>query len=349
MFLEYLENDGKRYFNLSNEPLLVEVSVNSGEVLRCTKTSGTFGQVGLYTKIFYYNNNILLVPMHADRFILFDIKSGSMDAIEIPQKDIARENYGFFIKAVQKGQFIYAFGINYSGIVKIDMENKIAELIVDFRKIGLREKLLRGMACIGENVYTAIENSCKIACFNTGTEQFSILDIDIPDASFIDALCSNDLGVWIVADSGMIYNYSVVNGTLEKLSNYIDYLGNKLSILHSIYWGEKIFLFPSSSNRVHWFDCELKSWRSIEVSIEDSSNGLCFYYITVKNQELSFWCESNNQFYTFNEQKQIFEKSNKQINESEYTRFMMNREDVQTIKECESLSLKSYLDYLIDD
>ena len=71
MFLECLERDGKRYFNLFKEPMIVEMSIDTGEVVRYRRLLENKNQLGTFANLFIYENKILSIPLHADTFSIF--------------------------------------------------------------------------------------------------------------------------------------------------------------------------------------------------------------------------------------------------------------------------------------
>lgn len=340
MFLDYLEIDNFRYFVLFQSAILVKEDIKKRNVDEYVVIN-RIPQVGQFTRIFYYEGKILLVPLHSQNFALYDEYTNEIRAIEIPEKEISRQSYGYFSAAIQRGRYVYAFGINYPGIVRVDIEKEQAQCICELKQIGIKDKGFTGeMVEYNGKVCIPFENDVKIALFDLENERLDILNPRIEGEGIIKTVCDNGDSLILVMSGGAAFDYTHYNSTINRMPNLEFLLMNKPIICHGVGNNGEIFLFPEQGNDVlaYSYKNQEGTWYSCPIEKKDS---LCFYYVNCKNNNLTFYNEYTNRLFAFDKKRNCFEKSNIQLSDDEYMRLILQESD--TLIESDNTSLPMFI------
>ena len=342
MFLDYLETEDSRYFVLFQNPILVKMSISTGTVEKYRILNGMDAQTGQFIKIFYYEGKILLIPLHHDDFVIYDEIKDEIRMIDIPQKGISRFPYGYFSMAVQKGQYVYAFGINYPGVVRIDIEDEQAQCICELKNWGIAGRGFTGeMIAYSGKAYLPIERDTKLALFDAESENLKIVETGIDGERFIKTICKAGEVFILIMNDGTSFVFDQSRSTASRISDLEELLKDRAPICHGANLDDDIFLFPERGNEVLIYSYAKHAGRWVSTPFENG-DFLCFYYVKSENGILTFYNEQTNMLYSYNVEKGCFEKSSLQLSGGNYLKIMAK--EAKVVKENERATLNLYIE-----
>jgi len=146
----------------------------------------------LYTGIIAYKNKILLIPYHAQEFILYDISTGAILKRDIPDLAKQKNQDSFFDGAVLYEKYAVVVGCRYAGIAIIDMESFDIEIVDTWRK----EYLLKRVSDYKTFFYTdvcLVKKSVFMLMSNAGY----IMEYNLVDKKTVFHRLSDENTIWI--------------------------------------------------------------------------------------------------------------------------------------------------------
>lgn len=341
MFLDYVDNGDSRYFVLFTKPIFIKMSVSKGCVEKYKILNEIDTQVGQFTKLFYYNGKILVVPLHSSSFIVYDEKQDEIRKIYIPKIEISSHPYGYFSMAIQKGKYVYAFGINYFGIVRVDIENEQAQCICELEAFGVINHGFTGeMVVRNEKAYLPIAKDTKLALFDAEEEKLEIIETGVGGNKIIKTICEGGDFFVLVMNDGTAYEFNITSGAKRSLFGLENLLKEKPAICHGADLNDDIFLFPEKGNEVLIYSCKNQKGRWIHPPLENTDS-LRFYYVKSTKDILTFYDEDSNLIYSYNQKIDDFERSSLQLSGKDYLEIMIK--ETKIIKENKSAALGLYL------
>ena len=345
MFLEYLEIDDSRYFVLFQRAIFVKMNSITGNIEK-SRVINRIPQVGQFTKLFYYKGKILFIPLHSKDFVIYDEDRDEIRSLGIPQKEIAKRPFGYFSMAIQRGRYVYAFGISYPGIVKVDMQSEEAQCICELEKEGIKDKGFSGeMIEPNGKVCIPFDKDARLALFDVDKESIEVLSPCVESECFIKTVCGKDDSLILIMNDGTVYEYNYPKATISRIPDLELLLKGSTSIRHGVNYDDKVFLFPEKGNHVlgYSFKKERGMWYNCPI---DNQELLCFYYVCSKKDRLTFYNEDTNRLFALNEERKSFEISNIQLSDANYMRLLS--EVSKSFDENKDVSLDMFISLICD-
>ena len=127
-----LRIDNKAYFVPINKRVLVEYSfAEESETAMYELPEFSYDGLNPFLDIVLCCGKIVLIPNHAEIFILFDLNNKTFQKIDIPKDNINCRPWGYFTKAFVYKDKVYAIGHVYPGIVKVDVEDCTCGIVLN--------------------------------------------------------------------------------------------------------------------------------------------------------------------------------------------------------------------------
>lgn len=296
------------------------MDINSGEIIdHCILNMKQHWKSGLYTRSFIYKNKYISVPWNSKSISIYNLSTNLETIIDIPEISMATCQYGFFRTAVLRESYLYAFGVNYPGIIRLDLELEQAECIVKLSDISVDNSgFLEEMVILDDVVYIPLKNKNIVALFNVKDESIQMIDIGNYSSSPIQSICydNNNTIIIVVFDGGEVYFFDKKLKKGIKNDSISQTLINHIPIRHSAYYKDNIFFFPEDGDV--YIRYSLISKNNYLVRLPFRNNGQSFYYVRTSKDELSFFCEKDKMLYKYNEEKNQFEASDKQLTGNQF-------------------------------
>ena len=170
---------------------------------------------------------ILFAPLTSNKFVYYDIRTGSANSLTIDFIDSLSENEPRFWEMAEYDKYFFALGHNFPGIVKIDVDTMEYKVITfPLEGIVIRDDVIPadyyfgdGYVKMGDSLLFAFGKSKSLFKLNCFSNEIEI----IPIISSIDrSLCiSENRGcLWITdsnIDSGCVAIWDYIEGTFKDI------------------------------------------------------------------------------------------------------------------------------------
>ena len=266
MFHEYVEHLEKRYCCLFWKPMMVEVSMKTGIITKYVPLYHYNDLLLPFISIVLYKNKLLYVPLQANAFYIYDLENDIIRTIDIPKIGATQEKREYFGGAYQNDKYVYAFGFNYPGIVKLNIETETAECIVNLKAFGYEKNgVLNEMVCKEKILFLPLKDSNSILCIDTEKDTVELIELNIESGTWISSICSDGIDFFVITNNGNVYRYD--NGFKNKrhFKEIEEMLLNKTTVIHSAFFDNSIIIFPDRGNAFFQYSLELQKGKWVEV------------------------------------------------------------------------------------
>lgn len=219
------EENGTRYFVPCDYHCLIKENIKSEKMEIVTYFKNIpYKQKNTYVKIFKWKEKIICLPLHAAFIAVVNEKSRGVEYLKIPQIEKSKIQYSFFMKGMQIGKYIYAIGLSYFGILKIDCESLEIEVIDEWMRYYKENSVCEKKICFSQNYFRA-ESKIYLICsefpsvllYDFKKEVYEFIDMK-KWAKELVAVSGTEDNLYIVTDEGKIlsYNYNSETRMIEE-------------------------------------------------------------------------------------------------------------------------------------
>ncbi len=215
-----LRIDDKAYFVPINKQVLVEYSfVVECEAALYELPEFSYNGLNPFIDIVLCCGKIVLIPNHADIFIVFDLISKTFRTIDIPNDNINCYPWGYFSKAYVYKDKVYAIGRVYPGIVKVDVEECTCEVVLNMSTLEKPTCRFMFDSAFYEGaafLLSAIDNYLLV--FDLDTIELKKIQLGARNESLYKSIVINNETLWMINNSGEI---ACFDANLTKKNNDI--------------------------------------------------------------------------------------------------------------------------------
>ena len=222
---QFIQVDKNLYFVPANMNIFVEYSTENNEeskILDLPECS--FKGINPYLGIARCGDRIVVIPNHADKFLVYNIGRNEMLEISIPMDGIDCNPWGYFSEGFEYDNKLFVVGNVYPGIVKLNLEKQECLITVNISD-GTRGKngcCFSSPVCIGDTIYTLIIGENRILSFSMKTETVDYIEIGQTQIEQALSLSSSDNSLWILFDDGSL---RTLDTTTLKETYYMTEMG----------------------------------------------------------------------------------------------------------------------------
>ena len=335
MFLDYMVDDDFAFYTLYKEALLIKAELKTGKIIECKSLNDSKCN-GLYNCAINCNDKIVFIPSHANNFLIVSKKDCCIKKIPIPNIEITMANYSYFGNGTYCFNNVYAFGVNYPGIVKIDLIQEKAELLVDLREFGC-DGLVVENCVIEKDIYIPFANKNKLVKFNIEGGVVNIIcTLDECSCGYKTISFDGD-NFWIISGNNLVFRCDKNFECIIYMDNLKELIKGK-DAFRSVFCSGYLYVFFLDSNKILKYSV-LDQNDYLWISAPNSLNDLrSVYYVTVKDNCPCFYSESTNSYYRIIDDTIL---SYDIVNGEEYIKHSINLCGV--IEEASNVSIKDFL------
>ena len=333
MFLNFAEDDERIFFMLFQEPIMVEMQKKTGKITKSRVISNERGRAGLFSQIYLIQEKIMCIPWNSNFFSVYDLKKDELRVIDIPEKELKKQSYGLFRTAIQNKQTLYAFGVNYHGVVRINLEEEKAECIANLADLG--RGFIDENVVLNQKVYIPLAESSKIAIFDLETEELTYVELKVKNKSSIRTICYDGNSFWISFSDNSVIKTDVSFIQTAEINHLSDTLKNFKKVKNSAYFDNSIFFFPEESENVIKYN---RIDQTIElIDIENINSIIDLYYANIVNNYLLLYSEMRDQVYSYCQNSKKFMIFKEQPSGNEYLKVLLENNFLTKEKDSNSL------------
>lgn len=319
----------------------------------------------LFRGILRYKNKIIMFPCEADNIAVYDISANTIMSIKLEERLIKRSYWHnpcktLFWKAIQVGQYIYAGGMGYKGIIKLNPETLEIKCIDDWSdkvessiESDCDEVYIED--CLVDENYIYFPLCCMDAILrlnlDTDTTELLMINSGLSGFAGIEKWRNSFILLPRQAEEIVIYNLEYSSIKKIKILYEIDkFLANRVPFERHFILNDKLYVFKAHCNKNYIIDLKKeKVFENIEEPFKHKKVGAIYF---VNDTRLAFievdtrvWA-----IYNIKEQKyeQRFQLKMDAWERKRNIRLNMEYSKEQTWQENDELSLKEYLNYIAD-
>lgn len=227
----------------------------------------------LFHGIIKYENRIFMFPCEASNIVVYNIKTNSITNIELDLRLIQRSYWHnpdktLFWKVVQVGRYIYAGGMGYKGIIKLDIETLEIKCIDDWsdeveNSIGRNSDEVYIEDCLVDKNHIFFPLCCMDAILRldlqTDTTELLRLNSGLSGFAGIDKW--NDSFVLLPRKAEEIVIYNPKDGGVEKIKILYEiekFSVNKVPFERHFILNDKLYAFRVFSDKNYVVDLKNK-------------------------------------------------------------------------------------------
>lgn len=277
-------NDNKGYFFSYERNGLFELNLENWEctlLYSCEKYDKNASR--LFSNLVLFEKWIFLIPMQADCFVAYNLKTKENKYIEIPPIEGKFKEKAKFLSAFIHNRNLYVIGHSFPGIIKIDLDRWRIQIIKNYSSHYIcddgEKDLFRYCKKIGNYIYlaSAFDNTIEILNLNTEVTKSIKLECDIKGFASLFPYC-NGFGLVSLCDYKIIYWDYFENTTREISINTDKKISSISNIKYSnvISFSDKEIIMPLVNNKIVVFDKENENidFINIDVLTKDYSDSI---------------------------------------------------------------------------
>lgn len=128
----WVERGDFAYFVPYNASVLVEYDMKKNKTMRVYNIDNAYYGMGSIIEIVKYNDELILVPLHYFKIVIFNCVSKTFRYLDIPYMDRLETKNSFFSKGIIKDNFLFLVGHNYRGTLRIDLQTEDIKIINEY-------------------------------------------------------------------------------------------------------------------------------------------------------------------------------------------------------------------------
>ncbi len=264
---DFVKDGNDIWFFSSDENGIFHADIETGNVrFVCCVPGEIMAKNRLYRSCVRVGNEVFMFPCNSDNIAVFNLESEIVEIIELEETQIDRRYWHLpsvtrFWKAIKVGKFIYAGGMSYKGIIKIDPQTRkivnidswvgVVEGMIDKAN---DEVYIYDMKEQGEYIYCTLcctdallkvdlgNDSVEIINTHTGNRGYSFIDT-WNDSFILTPRKEEDLIVWN-EKTGQAERIPIEYSRMfnEELHEYLPPFASR------VLYGDKLFLFRAFSD-----------------------------------------------------------------------------------------------------
>ena len=336
MFIDYVVDDSYAYMVLYKSALLIKAKIDSGEIVGHRLIENSLKQ-GLFNRVIDCGKTITFIPSNAKEFVIVDKDTCMIDRLPIPMIEMSKQEYAYFGDGFFYGRYVYAIGLTYPGIVRIDTMKKETTVVAQLKTIGC-EGMLASNCHVGSNIYIPLHDKSGIVEFDCSTESLRLIEINNSDIEYFNTILYDGNYFWLISNDDKVFkcdkNFNCLEHDLD-----LERIIEKKGAFRSIFFQGYIYLFFFNDNKILKYspfkNYDYK-WLTMGAT---NDNSRLVYYTVLKESGPCFYSESRDGFYRIIDDDRIV--LDNIISGKEFIQAYLTYKN--TICESDAVSLSEYL------
>lgn len=219
------------------------------------------GQKSLYSCCVQCGEKAVFIPLHGKHFLIVDMNTCELDYIDVPLCNGKKPDSCLFSKGYYIGDFVYAIGYQYPGIVKINIKTKICESI-ELEKNLVTDGLSYSNVINDRHEIIMVTRDNIIIRYSVDSNKVKkIRDFN----SDIDWNKTDRTDMWLTNNvDGMLFRYISGNGEVDGIKiKYLTERYNEGTYRYAVKYRDKLLILPEKNCPIIVYDirgdflCEL--------------------------------------------------------------------------------------------
>lgn len=128
----WIERGNVAYFVPFNANVLVEYDIKNKETKKVYDIDTDFFVMGAFIEIVQCEDELVLIPLHYNKIVIFDCNSKRFRYVDIPNIEQMEMKTSLFSKGIIKDNYLFLVGHNYHGVLRLDLNTDTVTIINDY-------------------------------------------------------------------------------------------------------------------------------------------------------------------------------------------------------------------------
>ncbi len=229
---------------------LFKIDMNKRECSYIASLEKYSSKIRLFGDLTYINGKLVIAPMSADDFVIYDLEMKSVKYLPIQNPE--KHNYinNKFFTVVPFEEYVYFIGHWYPAIVKLDLATEEITYYDDWIKEieNIEEDFFRHNYCIkDENIILPCSRTNKVMMFNTKNGKYNFLNIASQERKYA-GIIYDGTNYWLTPRyDNIVVKCNFDTGNYEEFiieENGKEFIQRELSYGQSFLVGQYIVILP---------------------------------------------------------------------------------------------------------